>query len=221
MARLLVIDDEPEICRFVERALQSAGHQVTTAPDGLAGLTLATGQNFDLIILDLAMPDVDGVMVLAAALAHDPAQRVIVLSARGSVDARVECLERGAVDFVVKPFAVRELLARVDARLSEHRDASTPSTLRNGRLVLDLRRRSVCIDGHTSVLSQREFLLLQYLMRRAGLVCTREELLSEVWGYGFDPGSNVVDVYVRRLRSKVDRELIRTVRNVGYQLQSA
>ena len=221
MARVLVVDDEPEICRFVERALQSAGHHVTSCHDGVQGLQLASDGTFDLIVLDLAMPDIDGMMVLAAVQARDPSQRVIVLSARGSVDVRVACLERGAVDFVAKPFAVRELLARVEARLTEHRDAAVPSTIRSGRLVLDFRRRSVTVDGVTTVLSQREFLLLQYLMRRSGLVCTREELLSEVWGYGFDPGSNVVDVCVRRLRSKVDGDLIRTVRNVGYQLQSA
>jgi DNA-binding response OmpR family regulator len=221
MARLLVIDDEPEICRFVERALQSAGHDVTSCHDGMRGLQLAAERDFDLIVLDLAMPDVDGMMVLAAVLARDPAQRVIVLSARGAVDVRVACLERGAADFVAKPFAVRELLARVEARLSAHRDSSVPSTLRSGRLVLDFRRRAVTLDGVTTVLSQREFLLLQYLMRRSGLVCTREELLSEVWGYGFDPGSNVVDVCVRRLRTKLDGNFIRTVRNVGYQLQSA
>jgi DNA-binding response OmpR family regulator len=221
MARVLVIDDEPEICRFVERALQSAGHTVTASHDGVQGLQLATERSFDLIVLDLAMPDVDGMMVLAAVLARDPSQRVLVLSARASVDVRVACLERGAVDFLAKPFAVRELTARVEARVNDHRDAATPSVIRSGRLVLDFRQRSVTMEGVTTVLSQREFLLMQYLMRRSGLVCTREELLSEVWGYGFDPGSNVVDVCVRRLRSKVDGNLIRTVRNVGYQLQSA
>jgi DNA-binding response OmpR family regulator len=221
MASVLVVDDEPEICRFVERALQSAGHQVVSATDGVTGLQLATEQRPDLIVLDLSMPDVDGSMVLAAVMAHDPGQRVIILSARGAVDVRVDCLERGAADFLVKPFAVRELVARVEARLQEHRDSSTPSTLRSGRLVLDYRRRTVTVGDTTTTLSQREFLLLQYLMRRSGLVCTREELLSEVWGYGFDPGSNVVDVYVRRLRCKVDSDVIRTVRNVGYQLQSA
>ena len=221
MGSILVIDDEREICAFLVRALEGAGHQVSCATDGASGLRLVMSRAPDLVILDLRMPDIDGRMVLAALTAHDPTQRVLVLSAHSSVDVRIDCLERGAVDFVAKPFSVRELIARVDARLHDHRDVVSPDTLRSGRIKLDLRHRTVTVGEATTTLSQREFLLLQYMMRNAGLVCTREELLSEVWGYGFDPGSNVVDVYIRRLRAKVDADLIRTVRNVGYELESA
>jgi DNA-binding response OmpR family regulator len=221
MALVLIIDDEPEICRFVVRALTSAGHQAISATDGTAGLKLATERRPDLVVLDLKMPDVDGRMILAALAAHHVTQRVLILSAHSSVDVRIDCLERGAVDFLAKPFAVRELVARIEARLQEHRDVASPHTLRVGQLVLDLRHRTVSVGDVVTTLSQREFLLLQYMMRNVGMVCSREELLSEVWGFDFDPGSNVVDVYIRRLRSKVEGDLIRTVRNVGYELESA
>jgi DNA-binding response OmpR family regulator len=156
-------------------------------------------------------------------MAHDPAQRVIVLSAMGDVVTRVRCLEAGATDFLAKPFAVRELIARVRSRLRDRSAVGPqePELLIAGPLRLDLRRRTLSVDGRTVELSQREFLLLQHLMGKPGMVCTREELLSEVWGYAFDPGTNVVDVYIRRLRLKIQENLIGTVRNVGYTLRSA
>lgn len=223
MTRILVVDDEPDLLRFVRRALEAEGYQVQTATDGAEGLRLALTTEPDLIVLDLLMPGVDGQAVLSAVLAHDPEIRVLVLSATADVQARIACLERGAVDFLAKPFAVRELLARVRSRLRSdiNGNGSHADVLRVGQITLDMRARRIQVDGRAIELSQREFLLLQHLMRNANAVCSRQELLSEVWGYDFDPATNVVDVYVGRLRAKLRKDVIQTVRNVGYQLQGA
>lgn len=222
MARILVIDDEPDMVRFVKRALEADGHDVLTAVDGAVGLGLALSERPDLVVLDLVMPGVDGRHVLRAVRAAGPDVRVIVLSAESHVSARVELLESGAVDFLGKPFAIRELLARVRGRLTDlDRDAADEQVvLRAGRVTLDVLNRSLVVDGRTESLTQREFLLLRHLMRRAGRVCSREELLADVWGYAFDPATNVVDVCVARLRHKLRCDVILTVRNVGYQLQA-
>jgi DNA-binding response OmpR family regulator len=223
MARILVIDDEPELVRFVERALVAAGHVVSTAHEGVVGLAMALNEPPDLVILDLVMPGVDGRRVLRALLAARPDIRVLVLSAEADVGARVELLEAGAVDFLGKPFSIRELLARVSVRV----DAAEPGetllrdVLRVGAISLDVQARTLTVEGRQETLSQREFLLLRHLMRRANRVCSREELLAEVWGYAFDPATNVVDACIARLRHKLRRNMIRTVRNVGYQLQSS
>jgi DNA-binding response OmpR family regulator len=159
--------------------------------------------------------------VLSAVLTSHPDAKVLVLSAISDLNARIECLERGAVDFLAKPFAVRELIARVRSRLQtgdrRHQD---PDVLAVGGICLNLQTRRLDIDGRSTDLSQREFLLLRHLMRKADAVCSREELLKEVWGYAFDPTTNVVDVYVARVRAKLRHDVIQTVRNVGYQLQS-
>ena len=217
MARVLVVDDEPRICRFVSRALTAHGHTVETSTSGVDALQRAAERAFDLIVLDLLMPGIDGFAVLDSLLAQDSTTRVLVLSAVGDVEAKVQCLRRGAVDYLAKPFAIAELLARVDARLTEHPAAPMVNRwLKVGGVELDLQRRVLHVGGRRTPLSQREFLLLGHLMRRADEVCTRDELLADVWGFCFDPRSNVVDVYVRRLRSKLAQEHIETVRNVGY-----
>jgi DNA-binding response OmpR family regulator len=223
MTRILVIDDEPELVRFVERALAAVGHTVTTASDGAIGLGMALGDPPDLVILDLVMPGVDGRHVLKALHAARPDIRVLVLSAEADVGARVELLEAGAVDFLAKPFAIRELLARVSARATslQTSESTGPDILRVGSITLDVQARTLSVDGRQETLSQREFLLLRHLMCRADRVCSREELLADVWGYAFDPATNVVDVCVARLRHKLRCDVIRTVRNVGYQLQSS
>ncbi|HEY0475285.1 MAG TPA: response regulator transcription factor [Kribbella sp.] len=222
MTRILVVDDEPDLVRFVRRAFEAEGYQVLTATDGAEGLRLAMTEGPDLIVLDLLMPGVDGNAVLSGVLVSHPTMRVLVLSAAADVDARVSCLERGAVDFLAKPFAIRELLARVRSRLrSPLSQPDTEAVLRVGPILLDLRARRIRVDGRDVLLSQREFLLLLHLMRNADAVCSRAELLSAVWGYDFEPATNVVDVYIGRLRAKVRKDLIQTVRNVGYQLQSA
>ncbi len=221
MGDILVIDDEPDVVRFVRRALEADGHAVSHSCDGAVGLGMALNQQPDLVVLDLVMPGVDGRHVLGALRSVRPEMRVLVLSAEADVGARVEVLEAGAVDFLAKPFAVRELVARVRSRLASRTDDAGGShdVVKVGGAILDVQRRSLEIDGRTVNLTHREFLLMRHLMQRAGRVCSREELLSEVWGYTFDPATNVVDVCVGRLRSKLCKDMIKTVRNVGYQLQ--
>ena len=221
MATILVIDDEPEIVRFIRRALENEGHQVTICTDGADGLCRAVADRPDLVVLDLLMPGVNGQAVLGGVLAQNADQKVLVLSAAADVDTRVECLERGAVDFLAKPFSVRELIARVRARLQVAATSGADDVVRVGSLALDVRRRKLLASGRACELSHREFLLLLCLMRRAGSPCSREELLSEVWGYDFDPGTNVVEACVARLRSKLPDHVVHTVRNVGYKIQSA
>ncbi len=220
MSRILCIDDEPGLRHLLRRLLEAEGHTVATAATGIEGLRLGCAEAWDLILLDLVLPDLPGTAVLGALLEHRPIQRVLILSATGDTASRVTCLERGAVDYVGKPFAVRELTARVRSRLADGpRDPSAPILSSSG-LQLDVARRRLTWRGETVDLSPREFLLVQHLMRHRDAVCTREELLSEVWGYAFDPGSNVVDVTVARLRAKLDTTVIETVRNVGYCLAS-
>ena len=222
MAKVLVVDDEPAILHFTRRALESEGHIVLTAADGAEGLRKASEQSPDLIVLDLAMPRLSGTGVLAALMAEDPRYRVLVLSAVGDVEARVRCLDLGAVDFLPKPFAVSEFLARVRSRLRQpSATTSSMSELAGAGLRLDLRTRRLSSAQRSADLSQREFALMEYLLRRVGVVCSRSELLSEVWGYAFDPGSNVVDVTIARLRAKLPDVNIDTIRNVGYVLRGA
>jgi two-component system, OmpR family, response regulator len=196
--------------------LESDGFEVDVAATGSEALKAASTHDYRLIILDLILPDIDGYQVLARLRADDQTQRVLVLSAMGEVESRVRCLRMGAVDYLVKPFAVAELIERVKRRIG---DRPTPPRLRwldAGGVRLDMQRRALHCGERNIPLSQREFILLGHLMRHANEVCTRGELLADVWGYSFDPGSNVVDVCVGRLRSKLEPELIETVRNVGY-----
>jgi DNA-binding response OmpR family regulator len=222
MTTILVVDDEPELVRFVRRGLEAEGYQVLTATDGADGLRMALTKKPDLMVLDLRMPEVDGEAVMAGVLASCPSTRILVLSAAADVQARVRCLEQGAVDILAKPFAIRELLARIRFRLRESTDRDPDEfLLRVGQITLDVRTRRLRADGAEAALSEREFLLMQHFMRKPDAVCSRSELLSAVWGYDFDPATNVVDVCVRRLRAKMTRDVIQTVRNVGYQLQIA
>jgi len=219
MAQLLVVDDEPRILAFVSRALVARGFAVDGAADGAHALRLARKRTYDLVILDLRMPGLDGAAVLRALMATAPSPRVIVLSAVADVRTKVDLLEMGACDYLPKPFAIAELIARVRANLREPDpapevyDVPGPTGLR-----LDVQRRAAVTDRGVVPLSGREFLLLQHLLRAGNCACTRQELLSDVWGYAHDPGSNVVEVCVGRLRAKLGSDLIRTVRNVGYSL---
>ena len=216
MARLLVVEDEPRLRSFLVRVLERDGHSVVTASTGPEGVRLAAEDDVEGVLLDLMLPGYDGFEVLRRVLHRDPEQRVIVLSAVNDVASRVRCLGMGATDFMTKPFATTELTARVKARLRTSGSNSSRRWLQVGDVSLDSERRSMTIDGREVSLSHREFVLMTHLMRKPGLVCTRDELLGSVWGYTFDPGSNVVDVYVRRVRSKLPRQVIETVRNVGY-----
>jgi two-component system OmpR family response regulator len=216
MSRVLVVDDEQRICRFVARALEANGFRVDVVGSGADALAASVATEYVMIVLDLVMPGLDGYEVLRRILDRTPHQRVLVLSAIGDVESKVRCLRMGAVDYLPKPFAIAELIERVKLRVDEPTAVTPPRWLDVGGVRLDLQRRVLRCGRRESSLSQREFILLGHLMRRAGMVCTRDELLSDVWGYSFDPGSNVVDVCVRRLRSKLEPDMIETVRNVGY-----
>jgi two-component system, OmpR family, response regulator len=222
--RVLVIDDEPNVASFVGRALRAKGFQVDVALGGERGLEAALEGGHALIVLDLRMRDVNGLVILRQVMRTRPEQPVLVLSAASDVEVKVRCLELGAVDFVAKPFELAELVARVRSHLRRSAQAQAPAPaerhLRAGRLTLDLLRRSVDHgDGAPVGLSEREFGVLRHLMARPGRPCTREELLADVWDMDFDPQTNVVDVYVHRLRDKLGPGVIQTVRNRGYVLE--
>jgi two-component system OmpR family response regulator len=213
--RILVIEDEAKMAKLVGRALSAAGFDVATEASGLEGLESLRSAAFDLVVLDLLLPDVDGVSVLTNVTQLDPQPPVIVLSALADVRSKVVCLELGACDYITKPFELAELMARVRLR-SRERQPARERYLRTGHFVLDLQRRVVEDGGAPVALTTREFVLLEYLMGHAGETCTRDELLEHVWGYAFDPGTNVVDVCIGRLRNKLGGDCVATVRNVGY-----
>jgi DNA-binding response OmpR family regulator len=218
-ARILLIDDEPGIRNFVSRGLRGEGFTVDLAADGDAGLKAALGPPYDLIILDLLLPDLGGIEVLRRLIRQHPGQPVIVLSALGDTPSKVASLEAGADDYLVKPFSFEELLARVRVRLRDARSVRTRLTA--GPLTLDLIAHQVQTESGRVLLAEREFLLLRELMSSAGDTVSKERLLATVWGYRFDPGSNVVDVYIRRLRAKLGGEAIKTVRGEGYRIDAA
>jgi len=221
MARILVIDDEPKIVGFVSRALTADGFAVDSACDGARGLELAVREEYELVVLDLLLPGIDGVGVLRKLMHRRSAQQVLVLSAISDVEAKVRCLDLGAADYLTKPFSLAELLARIRSRVRDRTSAAPSPCLQVGHLTLDLRRQAADGGNGPVSLPNREFLLLEHLMRNAGGVCTREELLAAVWGYSFDPGTNVVDVYVRRLRAKLGADAVETVRHVGYSIATS
>jgi DNA-binding response OmpR family regulator len=220
--RIVVIEDDARIASFVARGLSSQGHQVMTAANGADGIELASEPDVDLVVLDLSLPDIDGTEVLGRLRASLGRPPVLVLTARDSIADKVQVLDRGADDYMTKPFALDELLARVRV-LARRADQPAAGKLERGGLVLDLGARRASRDGRLIDLSAREFALLDYLMRNAGQVLSRVQILAAVWEYQFDPQSNVVDVYVRYLRNKVDDpgepSLIETVRGSGYRFR--
>lgn len=220
MSQILIIEDEPDLRLLLARLLTEAGYEVTEAGTGSAGLHLALSGEHDLILLDLILPDLPGEDVLRVIATARPAVRVLVLSSVAEIGRRVAVLDAGAVDFVAKPFVNRELLARIRARLRAERPAADrPISYLVGKgIQLNMTRRELIVNSERIELSQREFVLLTHLIRRRGKVCTRQELLADVWGIPFDPRTNVVDVYVGRLRAKMLADTIETVRNVGYRL---
>jgi DNA-binding response OmpR family regulator len=220
IARILVVDDEPKLVDVVCRALYEEGFSADSATDGSRGLALLQKHDYELVLLDLVMQGIDGFTVLERVVSSYPHPQVIVLSALDDVETKVRCFERGAADFLTKPFALAELMARVRARLGTPARAGEAVLQSNG-LKLDLKSRIAYTEKGVVHLSDREFLLLRCLMRHQGEICTRPQLLEEVWGCQFDPGTNVVDVYVGRLRAKLGSSVITTVRNVGYYVPSA
>jgi two-component system OmpR family response regulator len=220
--RALIIEDDQTIADFVARGLRESGFAVDHAPDGEAGLELALHESYDVAIVDLMLPKRDGLSVIDELRRRGKSTPVLILSARRSVDDRVRGLQAGGDDYLTKPFAFSELLARVQALVRRASRAPEPTTLTVGDLSLDLLTRKVTREGVPIDLRPREFALLEYLMRNAGKVISKTMILSHVWEYNFDPQTNIVDVLVSRLRDKIDRpfetKLLRTVRGVGYVL---
>ena len=218
MSRVLIVEDEARISSFLEKGLKANGFATTVATEGRAALRLARTGGFDLIILDLGLPDVDGLEVLDELRRRDQQVPVLILTARDGVTDTVAGLEGGADDYIAKPFRFEELLARVRVRLrGEH--APEETVLTAGGASLDLRTRQAIVDGQQVELTAREFALAEILFRHPGQVLSREQLLSHVWGYDYDPGSNIVDVYVGYLRRKLGKNRIVSVRGMGYRLE--
>jgi two-component system, OmpR family, response regulator len=223
--RVLVVEDDPKIASFVTKGLQQAGFTVDQADDGEKGLALALSEPYAVLVVDLMLPGRDGLSLIQSLRRQKVGTPVIILSAKRSVDDRVTGLQRGGDDYLTKPFAFAELLARVHALVRRSSGASEPTRLVAGELVLDLLTRDVTRAGRRLELQPREFALLEYLMRNAGRPLSKTMILEHVWGYDFDPQTNVVDVLVSRLRTKVDRDfpvkLVHTIRGVGYVLKDA
>ena len=224
--RILLIEDDPETSRFIRKGLEEAGHIVHHAGDGRQGLLLALDAEHDVIVVDRMLPGLDGLSIVRALRAASRTTPVLVLSALGEVDDRVEGLRAGGDDYLVKPFALAELSARLEALARRHRgnDAAPVTRLVAADLEMDLLARTVKRAGCGIELQPREFRLLEHLMRHAGQVVTRTMLLEAVWDYHFDPQTNVIDVHVSRLRRKIDRDfnppLIHTVRGAGYVIRA-
>jgi len=220
--RILVIEDEKRIAEFIARGLESAGYQVDAAEEGVRGLEMAHAVDYDLIILDLILPDMPGLTVLEKIRNRKVSPPVLILSALGAVDDRVKGLERGADDYLAKPFSFVELLARVRALF--RRGQPMPERLQVGDLVLDAIRRKVTRGGEPIELAPKEFSILEYMMRNPGKPLTRTMIVEHVWDMDYDGLTNIVDVYIRHLRSKIDdrwpQKLIRTVRGVGYMIDA-
>src|SRR6202140_1243756 len=220
--RILVVEDESRIADFLSRGLESAGYAVDVAQDGTRGIDMVHSTEYDLVILDLGLPDMDGITVLQKIRNRKVTPPVLILSARDAVDDRVKGLETGADDYLVKPFAYVELLARV--RVLLRRGQPTPERLQVGDLTLDCIRRKVTRGGENVELAPKEFSILEYLMRNRGRPLSRTMIVEHVWDMDYDGLTNIVDVYIRHLRSKIDdkwpAKMIQTVRGIGYMLDT-
>ena len=219
MSRILIAEDEPRLSSFLEKGLRAAGYSTTVCADGNRCAGIARDSEFDLLILDVGLPGQDGFAVLRAIRARGERLPVLVLTARDDVTDTVTGLDSGADDYVTKPFVFDELLARVRARLRAPEPGGSALELRVGGTRLDVATRRAEVDGDEVELTAKEFKLLETFLRHPGQVLSREQLLSHVWGYDFDPGSNVVDVYVGYLRRKVGADRFQTVRGSGYRFK--
>ena len=224
--KLLVIEDDREAAAYIAKGLSESGYVVDLAPDGRSGLFMASSGNYDALVIDRMLPGMDGLTLVAALRAAEIRTPVLILSALGAVDDRVKGLRAGGDDYLAKPFAFAELLARVEALLRRGSSAhSQPTRLIVGDLEMDLLTRNVTRSGQEIDLLPREFHLLEFLMRHAGQVVTRTMLLDNVWDYHFDPQTNVIDVHVSRLRQKIDKgfakPMLHTIRGAGYSLRAS
>ena len=220
--RILVIEDEPRILGFLARGLEAEGFAVDAARNGREGLKRASRDSYDLVLLDLLLPGLDGLSVLHELNRLRPDVPVVIVSARSDLPTKLRGFGLGAADYLSKPFSFDELIARIHVQLRRSRRGENGRVLKAGTLALDLTRREARLDGTTVQLSDREFRVLHHLLEHQGEVISRERLLSEVWGYHFNPGSNVVDVCIRRLRKKLGADApIETIRHAGYRVTAA
>lgn len=223
--RILVIEDDADTAAYIRKGLKEQGHVVDHAQDGKEGLFMALGQSYDVTIVDRMLPGLDGLSIIQTLRTSGNNTPVLILSALGEVDDRVQGLRAGGDDYLVKPFAFSELLARLEALVRRADTEAAETSLRVDDLQLDLLTRVVKRAGQVIELQPREFRLLEYLMRHAGQVVTRTMLLENVWDYHFDPQTNVIDVHVSRLRRKIDKEfgqpLLHTIRGAGYTLRAS
>jgi DNA-binding response OmpR family regulator len=222
MNRVLIVEDEPRIAAFIEKGLRSHGFTTSIAVDADSATNMALSSGFDLMILDLGLPGKDGLDVLEEVRGQGESFPVIILTARDDIQDKVAGFEAGADDYVTKPFRFEELLVRVKARLRHigNTQANEEMVLKFGDVVLDLRSRKAKVGQNIVELPAREFTLAETFLRHPGQVLSREQLLDRVWGYDYDPGSNIVDVYVGYLRKKLGSNLIETVRGMGYRLRT-
>lgn len=222
--RILVIEDDAKIAAFLEKGLKEAGFAVDIRGDGQAGLDLALGFSYDAAIVDLMLPKLDGLSLIETIRDRNVNTPVLILSARQSVDDRIQGLQRGGDDYMVKPFSFSELLARVQALIRRDKKNTQPMFLRVGDLEMDLLKHEIYRDGEKIELPAKEYSLLEYMMRHPGIVLSKTAILERVYDYAFDPQTNVVDVLVCRLRNKIDKDfedkMIHTVRGMGYVLKT-
>ena len=222
MNRILIAEDNPHITDFLKTGLKAHGFTTLVVEDGHQAAELAQSKNFDLMILDLGLPGQDGLAVLSALRGQGDSLPVIVLTARDGIDDTVTALEGGANDYLTKPFRFEELLARIKVQLRDrpsHQPRQSETRLRVGDLTLDLITRQAWVGNRSVDLSAREFVLAEVLLRHPMQVMSKEQLLNRVWGYDYDPGSNIIEVYIRHLRRKLGNDYIETVRGMGYRLQ--
>lgn len=223
--KILLIEDDAQVSKFIAEGLQAQGYVVMQVADGLQGKKMAVEKQFDLLVVDRMLPGCDGLSIVETVRGSGNPVPVLFLSALGDVDDRVKGLKVGGDDYLVKPFAIEELIARIEALLRRKKDATSSTRLRVADLELDLLTQKVTREGKSINLQPREFRLLEYLMKHAGQIVTRTMLLENVWEYHFDPQTNVIDVHVSRLRQKIDKDfdrpLLSTVRGAGYMLNDA
>lgn len=220
---ILVVEDDQPVADYIVKGLREAGHAVDHAGDGKVGLFLAAGKNYDAMVIDRMLPNVDGLTIIQTLRATENKTPIVILSALADVEERVKGLRAGADDYLVKPFAFSELLARLEAQVRRATAQPEQTTIRVGDLVIDLLSRECRRDDQSIDLKQREFQLLEFIMRHAGQVVTRTMILENVWDYNFNPQTNVIDVHISRLRQKIDknfdRPLLHTVRGAGYVIR--